>query len=137
MGRARSFTLLAVALIASLGSVWIATGRGTAPMGPHGLECGSPQWSETVNELNGAPSPWHTEESALLAEWDSSVDGRLPVAARRITTDPAGDGFLETARSRGEAEFVLLRDGTIVARAHVVAVEAGGYAVSGVTACVD
>lgn len=101
------------------------------------LECSSPRWMDTTNELDeSVPSPWHTEEEALIAEWDT-LPGSLPPQASAITRDPSGDGFLETARSDDRAEYVLLRNGAVVAQVGVVPVDAGGYVVAGVTMCDD
>ena len=100
------------------------------------LDCASPNWLSTTYELDESEaSPYATqEEEALLAEWETSFPQELPEG---IGVARAGeqDGFLITGSSGDEFEYVLVLDEAARARATVRRVEAGGFAVTGLTKC--
>jgi hypothetical protein len=99
------------------------------------LDCGSPEWVSVTNELDEIErSPYATEEEALLAQWERLFPNELPEGTGVVSTE-GQDGFLSTVVEDDRAEFVLVLDRAVRARATVASVEAGGYVVEGLTKC--
>jgi hypothetical protein len=99
------------------------------------LDCVSPEWGSTTYELDESlPSPFRTEEEALIAEWERSFPTALPEGTG-VVSSPEQDGFFMTSAKEGESEYILVLAGATRARATVTAVDAGGYVVQGVTSC--